>query len=154
MSSIVLPYEDKPRYDKQLKLLVSIILALTLIPGLIFINIYIEIALTLLGVTAFDGLLFAAVIPRNYQIFRDRVRIKLGGPLAINIPLEDIKEAKHAGASEAFVYWGLRLATSTSTVIEIVRRKGINVVISPLDDELFLAQLAQARKSVIGEESK
>jgi hypothetical protein len=149
MSGDIPIYEDRPKYDKSLKVLLVSILALTLVPGLICIPVNIELALSLIGVTAFDGLLFAVIIPRSYQIFEGRIRIKLGGPLAINIPMEDIKEVKRAGGSEAFIYWGIRLATSTSTVIEIVRRKGMNVVISPRDDDMFLDQFEQARNSTV-----
>ena len=146
LKSKTLLFQDIPKYDNWLKFIVGCMLALTLILGIIFIYTNIEIAYTLFGITVFDGLLFAVIIPRRYQIFEDRLRIQLGGTLAINMLLNDIREAKPASASEAFVYWGLRLATSTSNVIEIVRRKGLNVVISPNDRDIFVEQLEQARR--------
>ncbi len=37
------------------------------------------------GITLFDALLFKVILPRQYQIFEDRLRILMGGPFAINI---------------------------------------------------------------------
>jgi len=145
-NSKILLFQDTPKYDNWLKFIVGGMLAFTLILGIVFIyiDLDIEIAYTMFGITVFDGLLFAVIIPRRFQIFEDRLRIQLGGPFAINIALNDIIEVKPASSSEAFVYWGLRLATSTSNVIEIVRRKGLSVVVTPLNTEMFTGQLEQA----------
>ena len=72
------------------------------------------------------------------------MKIVLGGPLALNIPLSDISEARSASASKAFVYWGQRFATSTRGIVEIVRKKGLGLVISPTNADMFLEQLNQA----------
>ncbi len=50
--------------------------------------------------------------------------------------------------SDRFIYWGLRLATSSSGVIEVVRRKGLSLVISPANAGTFLEQLNQALGTV------
>jgi len=99
----------------------------------------------LLGVTLFDGLLFHAVIPRRFQLFEDRLRIVLGSPFAFNVPYGVIREVRPAPSDEAFVYWGLRFATSTKNLIEIIRSEGLNMVISAGDKDMFLEQLEQAR---------
>ena len=83
------------------------------------------------GVTVFDALLFYAILPKRYQIFQDKVKIVLGQPIAIDIPLSTIREARPAPGSRTFVYGGIRLATSSRNVVEIVRSKGLNIVISP-----------------------
>jgi hypothetical protein len=101
-------------------------------------------------VTLFDAVLFKAVLPRRFQIFEDRLRILLGGPLAINIPLSNIAEAKTAAAGKTFIYNGIRLATSSRHVVEIVRKQGMNLVISPAHDDMFLDQLNQARQMQSG----
>lgn len=44
----------------------------------------------------------------------------------------------------SIAYWGNRFATSTSNVVEIVRKKGLNLIISPRNDDMFLEQLNQA----------
>jgi hypothetical protein len=146
MKTVILVYEDTPKYDVWLKLILGGVLALTFILGIILIYQDTEAAIVMFGITIFDALLFKAILPRRYQIFEDRLRILMGGPFAINIPFSNIKEAKPASGGKAFAYWGLRLATSTNYVVEIVRKKGLNLVISP-SNEMFLEQLNQALQS-------
>jgi hypothetical protein len=74
-------------------------------------------------------------------------RIVLGRPFAVNIPLATIQEARSAYGSKALSYWGVRFATSSKTVVEIVRHRGWNFVISPANRELFLERLAEALKA-------
>jgi hypothetical protein len=145
MESLV--YEDTPRYDYWLKFIMGGVLALTLTLGVIFLSEDIGAALVMFGVTLFDALLFKAILPRRYQIFQDRVRIVLGGPFTINIHLSNIREARQVSSSKAFAYWGFRFATSTHYVLEIVRKKGLSLVISPSSGDLFLEQLNQVLKA-------
>jgi hypothetical protein len=148
MKTNILIYEDTPKYDLWLKLILGGVLALTFILGVIFIYQDVEAAVAMFGITLFDALLFKAILPRRYQIFEDRLRILMGGPFTINIPFSNIEEAKPASGSKAFAYGGLRLATSTRHVVEIVRKKGLNLVISPSNGDMFLEQLNQARQTI------
>lgn len=91
--------------------------------------------------------IFYFVFPRKFQIYTDKLRIVLGRPFAINIALSSIKEVRHSEGYKAYVYSGIRFATSTRYVIEILRIRGINYIISPQNGELFLQQLSQALKS-------
>jgi len=143
----VLIYEDRPRYDLWLKVILGSILALTLVLGFVLLTVDILGAWIMFGTTLFDALLFRAILPRRFQIFEDRVKILLGGPFALNIPLVDISEVRSASGREVFIYWGIRFATSPSGVIEIVRRKGLSVVISPLNPDLFIEQANRALES-------
>ena len=147
MKTNTLLYEDTPHYDFWLKLILGGILVLTFILGIIFISQDTEAAVVMFGITLFDALLFKAILPRRFQIFQDRLRILLGGPFAINIPFSNIAEVKTASGRKATIYSGLRLATSSYHVVEIIRKKGLNIVISPTNDEMFLEQLNQARNS-------
>ena len=140
-------YEDTPKYDLWLKLILGGVLALTLILGVIFIYRDTEAAITMFGITVFDALLFKAILPRRFQIFEDRLKILLGGPFSINILLSNIAEVKPASSRKVFAYWGIRFATSTSNVVEVVRKKGLNLIISPRNDDMFLEQLNQALQS-------
>lgn len=140
-------YEDTPKYDLWLKLILGGVLALTLILGVIFIYRDTEAAIAMFGITVFDALLFKAILPRRFQIFEDRLKILLGGPFSINILLSNIAEVKPASSRKVFAYWGIRFATSTSNVVEIVRKKGLNLIISPRNDDMFLEQLNQALQS-------
>ncbi len=140
-------YEDTAEYDLWLKLLLGGILAFTLVMGFFLLSVDKIGAYIFLGVTVFDALLFYAILPKRYQIWTDRVRIALGRPLAVNIPLATIKEARPAPGSKAFAYWGVRFATSLKNVVEIVRHRGLNFVISPSNRDLFLERLAEALKA-------
>ena len=140
-------YEDTPKYDLWLKLILGGVLALTLILGIIFIFQDSEVALAMFGVTLFDALLFKVILPQRFQIYQDRVRIVLGGPLAINIPFSNIRTVRTVSARKVFVYWGNRFATSTHSIVEIVRKKGLGFVISPANGDMFLEQLNQARNA-------
>ena len=143
----MLIYDDTPKYDLWLKLILGGVLALTLILGVISIYRDTEAAIAMFGITGFDALLFKAILPRRFQIFEDRLKILLGGPFSINILLSNIAEVKSASSREAFAYWGIRFATSTSNVVEVVRKKGLNLIISPRNDDMFLEQLNQALQS-------
>ena len=143
-----LAYEDIPRYDLWLKLILGAILALTLVLGIILLFTDLMAAWAMFGITVFDTLLFKAVIPQRYQIYDDRLKIVLGSPLALNIPLSSIREARSASGRKAFVYWGQRFATSSRNVVEIVCNKGLNVVISPANRDVFLEQLSQTLKAM------
>jgi len=136
-------HEDRPRYDTWLKMIIGGIIAFTLIPGIVLLGIDLTAAWVMFGTTLFDALLFHAILPRRYQIFNDRVKIVLGRPFSLNIPLEDIRQVKPASISDTFVYWGIRLATSAKSATEIVRIKGLNIIISPSNRELFIEQLAR-----------
>ena len=98
------------------------------------------------GITLFDALLFKTILPRRYQIFEDRLRILMGWPFAVNIFFSNIEEAKPAPGGRVFAYRGLRFATSTHYVIEIIRNKGLNLVISPSKGDIFLEELNKAIK--------
>ena len=147
MKTKTLLYEDTPKYDSWLKLILGGVLALTIILGIILISQDTEAALVMFGITLFDALLFKAILPRRFQIFEDRLKILLGGPFAINITFSNIAEAKPASGRKTVIYSGIRFATSIHHVVEIIRKKGLNLVISPKNDEMFLEQLNQVRNS-------
>ena len=139
-----LVYEDSPRYDLWLKLILGGVLALTFVMGAVLLSEDVGAALLMFGVTAFEVLLFKAILPRRFQIFEDRLKIVLGGPFALNIPFSDIMDVQAAPGARALIFLGVRFATSTRTVVKIVRHKALNVVISPANRGAFLEQLEQA----------
>jgi hypothetical protein len=143
MKTDILIFEDTPKYDLWLKLILGGTLALTFILGIIFIYQDTEAAIAMFGITIFDALLFKTILPRRFQIYEDRLKIILGGPFAINIPFSNIVDAKSASGKKLFFYWGSRFATSTHHVVEIVQKKGLNLVISPRNDDVFLERLNQ-----------
>lgn len=103
--------------------------------------------LTLLAITAFYILLFYSILPRKFQIYEDRLRVALGNPFGFSIRLSNIKQARAGSGSKAFFYGGIRFATSSKSIVEIIRRKGMSIVISPANRDIFLEQLEQTIKA-------
>lgn len=147
MNSSRLLYEDVPRYDSWLKPLLSGFVAFTLILGLIFMYFNTELAIAMFAISLFDALLFTSIVPRRFQLFEDRLRIQLGGPFALNISLGNIVKAKQGNPGDVWIYWGIRFGTSTTDVVEIIRNKGMNIIITPTHFNEFLNQLNHAIQS-------
>jgi hypothetical protein len=139
-----LVHEDLPPYAGWLKVVIVWSLVLTGGLGFALLPVNPAAAAVLLGVTVFDALLFHFVLPRKYQIFTDRLRVVLGRPFAFNVPLGTIAEARPVSGIMALAGGGIRFATTTSTVVKIVRSRGMNVVISPRGQDLFLEHLQSA----------
>jgi hypothetical protein len=140
-------YEDTSRTDMWLKLMLGGILVMFLVLGGVLLFQDEADAFVMFGVAVFYALLFKIIMPQRYQIYSDKIRIVLGGPLAWNIPLSTIKEVRSASGAKAFAYSGVRFATSSRNVVEIRRSRGCNVVISPSNRDIFLEQASRAMKS-------
>jgi hypothetical protein len=143
-SPAFLLYEDGPRTDIWLRLMLTGIPAIFLVVGIVLLFQDTAGAFTMFGVTIFYAVLFRLVMPQKYQVYSDKVRIVLGGPFAWNIPFSTIKEVRPASGASAFAYNGVRFATSSRDVVEIRRSKGCNVVISPSNKDVFLEQVRTA----------
>jgi hypothetical protein len=142
-------YEDRPKYDTWILFLFGGILALPTIIGIIRISANTEEGLVLFGVLLFEIILFRLILPRRFQIYNDELRIVLGGgPLALNIPLSTIKDVRPRTGIKAFFFTGIRFATSASNTVEITRDRGLNIVISPINVDMFIEQLNQARNQI------
>jgi hypothetical protein len=139
-------YEDAPRYDRVQFVVLAVIVAATLVPAIILLFFDSAGAAAMFGVTLLDALIFHLVLPRRYQVFNTKLRIVLGWPLHWDIKLSTIKEARPAPGVATWIYGGVRLATSSDTAVEIVRRKGMGIIISPSDRQTFLEQINGAVK--------
>ena len=148
-SPAFLLYEDIPRTDIWLKLMLAGIPMIFLVIGIILLFQDMANAFGMFGVTIFYAVLFRIVMPHKYEVYNDKVRIAMGGPFAWNIPFSTIKEVRVASSASAFAYNGVRFATSSSSVVEIRRSKGCNVVISPSNKDVFLEQIRTAMKNAV-----
>jgi hypothetical protein len=90
--------------------------------------------------------LFYLVLPKKYQIFEDKLKILLGWPLHIDLSLANISDSQITTGRKVFAYWGLRFATSSKSVVEIIRKRGLNIVISPSNALLFVDRLNEVCK--------
>lgn len=143
-------YEDTPRYDGLLKLILVAALLATLIPAIVLFWYDTAGTLAMLGVTALEALIFYFVMPKRYQLFDDRVRVVLGWPFGMDIRLSDIKEVRASKGSDSRAIRRLKFATSSRSATEIIRNSGWSVVISPRDREVFLERLNEALETARG----
>ena len=141
-----LMYEDAARYDRVQIVLLAVIIGATLVPGVILLFYQLAGAAAMFGATLLDVLIFHLVFPRRYQVFNTKLRIVLGWPVRWDIKLSTIKEARPAPAISTWIYGGVRLATSSATAVEILRKEGMDVIISPSDRQTFLERLNDAIK--------
>jgi len=139
-------YEEAAAYDRMQFVLLGVIITATLVPAIILLFFDVEGAAAMFGVSLLDALIFHLVFPRRYQLFNTKLRIVLGWPIRWDIKLSTIKEARPAPAISTWIYGGVRLATSSASAVEIVRRKGMGIIISPSDRQTFLEQLNAAVK--------
>ncbi len=141
-------HEDRPQTDLWLKFILLGVLGLTLVLGFVLLEVDRLGAAIMFGVTAFDALLFNFILPRSYQIYTDRLVIVLGRPFAMTIPLTGIKTVRRVSGINALGSSGaIRFSTSTKFVVEITRKKGLSVIISPSDGEIFLDHLHRVMKT-------
>jgi hypothetical protein len=140
-----LVYDEKPKIDAWLRVLYIVPAAIPLITGIVRTSDSTREGLALFAVALFAGMLYRLLLPQRFQVFDPKLRIKLGGPFAFNIPLSDITDVKSRTGAEAFFFRGIRYATSAEHTVEIIRSEGLDVVISPENRDVFLEQLNQAR---------
>jgi hypothetical protein len=140
-SQSVLLYQDKPKYG----LLMKLVLAIPAI--LVASSIYLWstgdafIGLTLLIEAFIIGLILWFVLPREYQVYENHLRIVLGGPLSVKIGFRNIEKI---GITNRFAL-SVNFATkATRSYVEIVIKKGMSIAITPADDESFVEKANQA----------
>ncbi len=134
-------YEDGAAIDWWFKALIVAIMAATFIPGLVIVSHQPLGGWVMLGTMVIEGLLFHWLLPRRFQLYSDRLRVVLGYPFAFSVRLDTIKEARAISAARTLFNTGLRMATSPSHGVEIRRRGGSDLVISPQNRALFLEQV-------------
>jgi hypothetical protein len=136
-------YEDKTHRDIWLKLVLGIPVAFLLVPALCSLakgdN---DTAVAMLGTVLLMVAIFWIIIPRTYLILDGKVKIVFAGPFSFTIPFDTIKEARIPKATS----FGMNLPSSLSGnhAVEIVRKKRLNVLITPDNRDLFLESLKKA----------
>ena len=137
MDSLV--YEDKPLYDIWFRAILGLIVVIVVVPALFLFNSDRETSIGLLG-TIIIAILLWVVLPRKYLILHDRVKIMLGGRLSLTISFDNIEAARIPKG----LTMGINFVTSVKNPVEIVRKKGMNVNISPTNRDLFIENMDKA----------
>ena len=140
MDSIV--YEESPRYDYLIKGIMALPVFFILF-GIYYLYIgEVEAGIGMFATTVLMFAVFWAIFPRKYQILDSKFRIVLGGPFSLSVPFDNLETAR---APEGATF-GVNFPTcfSTDRAVQIVRKKGWNVNITPNDRDLFLENLNKA----------
>jgi hypothetical protein len=140
MDSII--YEDNPHYDVWLKGIMMLPVFFILIGLYYLFTGQVESGIGLFATAVLMGAIYWAVFPRKYQILDSKLRIVLGGQFSFKIPFDTLETA---GKPEGFSL-GINFATTfiSEHVVEIKRKKGMTVNITPNDRDQFLENLNKA----------
>src|SRR4030043_871572 len=140
MDSIV--YEEAPRYDSLLKA-IMVLPVFFIVFGIYYLIIAeVEAAIAMFATTLLMGIIYWAIFPRKYQNTDSKFRIVLGGPFSLSVPFDNLEAAR---APEGATF-GINFVTcfSSDRVVQIIRKKGWNVNITPNDRDQFLENLNKA----------
>ena len=142
MDSLI--YEDKPRYDTWFKIILAFPLIFVLI-GVFNLSGEPEEAIGVFATAVLIAVIYWAIMPRKYRILGSKVKIVMGGPFSFNIPFDIIETARTPKGMAI----GVNFATSLSSknAVQIVRKRKMNVNITPSDGELFIKNMDKALDS-------
>jgi hypothetical protein len=141
MDSVI--YEDKPHYDVWMRgIMVLPVFFILFGAYYYFFTGEVGAATGMLATALLLGAIYWAIFPRKYQILDTRLKIVLGGTFSFNVPFDNLELA---GKPEG-VNLGINFATTflSQHVVEIKRKKGMKVNITPSNRDLFLENLNQA----------
>jgi len=140
-SQSVLLHRDRPKYGLLMKLILIIPV------GLLASSIYLWsrgdtfAGITLLTEAFIIGLILGFVLPREYQVYENHLRIVLGGPFSVKIGFQNIEAIRITSRLAFTVNFATRI---TRSYVEIVIRKGMSIAITPADDESFVEKANSA----------
>ena len=134
-SQSVLLYQDKPKYGLPLKLI--LIIPVILLASSIYLWFTGDAlgSLALLTEAFIIGLILWFVLPREYRVYENHLRIVLGGPFSVKVGFQNIETIRITSRLSFTVNF---TTTITRSYVEIVIKKGMNIAITPTDDESFV----------------
>lgn len=134
-SQSVLLYQDKPKYGLFLKLILIIPVILVASSIYLWSTGDAFVSLTLLTEAFIIGLIFWFVLPREYQVYENHLRLVLGGPFSVKLGFQNIEAIRITSRLSFNVHFATRI---TRSYVEIVIKKGMSIAITPSDDESFV----------------
>ena len=87
------------------------------------------------------GLIFWVVFPRKYQVYEDHVRIVLGGTFSVKVGFDKIKAI---GVTSRLSFSVNFVTKVTRSYVEIVKKKGLSIAITPRANDLFVGNANRA----------
>ena len=98
-------------------------------------------SLALLPGALLSGLIFWFVFPREYQVYEDHLRIVLGGPFSVKVGFQNIKAVRITSRTGLTINFVTRI---TRSYVEIVKKRGWNIAITPTSSEAFVENVNRA----------
>ena len=141
-SKSLLLYQDELAYGLLMKLII-LIAPVALLAGSIYLLSSGENtdAIVLLVEAFVVSSIFWSVFPRKYQVYEDYLRIVLGGPFSVKVGFADIKSI---GVTSRLTF-SINLVTKfTKSYVEIAKKRGFSVAITPRDNTLFVENANEA----------
>lgn len=141
-SKSLLRHQDKPAYGLILKLVLMIV-PVALLAGSIYLFSSGKgtDAIVLLVEAFIVGSIFWFVFPRRYQVYEDHLRIVLGGPISVKIGFDQIEAIVVASRFALGVNYVTKF---TKNYVEIDKKRGMSVAITPSDNDLFVKNANEA----------
>ena len=140
-SQSVLLHQDKPEYGLLMKLILIIPVALLGSSIYLWSSGDTFVGITLLTEAVIIGLILWFVLPREYQVYENHLRIVLGGPFSVKIGFHNIENIGITNRFALSVNFATRV---TRSYVEIVIKKGMTIAITPADYESFVEKANQA----------
>ena len=92
-------------------------------------------SLSLIATVIVISSVFWAVFPRKYQVYHDHLRIVLGGPFSMKIDFDKIKRVEVTSTQAITMNF---VTVLTKSYVEIVRKQGLTIAITPRANDLFV----------------
>ena len=141
-SRSVLLYQDEPAYGLFLKLIVVFVPAALLVASIYLLSSGENSGGLALLVEAFIvGFIFWIVFPRRYQVYEDHIRIVLGGPFSVKVGFDKIEVIR---VTSRFIFSVNFVTKLTKSYVEIAKRRGLSIAITPKDNDLFIENANRA----------
>lgn len=140
-SQSVLLYQDKPKYGLIMKLILIIPVVLLALSIYLWSTGDAIVTLALLTEAVIIGLIFWFVLPREYQVYENHLRIVLGGPFSVKVGFQNIETIRITSRLSFNIHF---TTTITRSYVEIAIKKGMSIAITPTDDESFVEKANQA----------
>ena len=141
-SKSALLYQDEPAYGLLLKLII-VIVPVILLTASVYLLSYGESSggLALLVEAFIVGFIFWIVFPRRYQVYEDHIRIVLGGPFSVKVEFAKVEAIR---VTSRFIFSVNFVTKLTRSFVEIAKKRGLSIAITPRDNDLFVENANQA----------
>jgi hypothetical protein len=140
-SQSVLLYQDKPKYGLVLKIVLIIPVILLALSLYLWSTGDAPVSLVLLTEAVIIGLILWFVLPREYQVYENHLRIVLGGPFSVKVGFQSIEAIRITSRVSFSINFVTRI---TRSYVEIAIKKGMSIAITPTDDKSFVEKANQA----------